>query len=135
MKTYTELIQLETFEDRFKYLSIRDGKVGEDTFGHLRFLNQKFYHSLEWKKFRSGIILRDHGCEMGLEPYEITGLVILHHINPITPDDILNDMDVLMDPENVICVSPRLHNAIHYGDMSVLEPAFHVRQKGDTKLW
>lgn len=134
-KSYSELITLPTFEERFNYLLLNDHAVGEDTFGYNRYLNQKFYHSQEWRRFRRDIILRDYGCEMGLKPYEIHGLIIIHHINPIDKLDIINNVEALMDPENSISVSLRLHNAVHYGDLTVLEPAFYVRQEGDTKLW
>lgn len=135
MKTYSELITLPTFEERFFYLKIDDQYVGDDTFGYARYLNQKFYHSTEWRRFRRDMIIRDYGCEMGLKGYDIKGLIILHHIEPIAKEDILHNIECLMDPENCICVSHRLHNAIHYGDLSVLEPIFYERREGDTKLW
>lgn len=135
MKTYSELITLPTFEERFYYLLLQDHAVGEDTFGHARYLNQKFYHSTEWRRFRRDMIVRDYGCEMALKPYEITGSVILHHLNPLDEEDIINNTEALMNPENTVCVSLRMHNAIHYGDLTVLEPCFYTREKGDTKLW
>ena len=134
MKTYSKLITLPTFEERFNYLLI-GGEVGEDTFGYNRYLNQDFYHSPEWRRFRRDMIIRDNGCEMALEPYNISSLIILHHLEPIEANDILELTSKLMDPDNVVCVSHRLHNAIHYGDLSVLEPIFHVRRPDDTKLW
>lgn len=133
-KTYSELITLNTFEERFRYLLL-DGIVGEETFGSKRYLNQAFYRSNEWKSFRRDMIIRDHGCEMGLIGYDIPGVIILHHINPIEPEDLLNNLDLLLDPENTVCVSLKLHNAIHYKDFSVLEPAFYERVPGDTTLW
>ena len=134
MKTYSKLITLPTFEERFNYLLI-GGEVGADTFGYNRYLNQDFYHSPEWRRFRRDMIIRDQGCEMALPPNEIHSLIILHHLEPIEANDILELTSKLMDPDNVVCVSHRLHNAIHYGDLSVLEPAFHIRRPGDTKLW
>lgn len=134
MKTYSELITLPTFEERFNYLLI-GGEVAADTFGYNRYLNQDFYHSPEWRRFRRDMIIRDQGCEMALPPNEIHSRIILHHLEPIEANDILELTSKLMDPDNVVCVSHRLHNAIHYGDLSVLEPIFHIRQPGDTKLW
>lgn len=134
MKTYSELITLDSIEERFKYLLIGGG-VGQETFGYRRYLNQEFYHSKRWREFRRDIILRDQGCEMGLWPYEIQGLIMIHHIEPVDISDIIYDTDILLNPENVICVSGRMHNAIHYGDFSVLEPLFYERLPGDTKLW
>lgn len=134
MRTYSKLITLPTFEERFRYLLI-GGEIGKDTFGYNRYLNQDFYHSPEWRRFRRDMIVRDNGCEMALEPYNISSRIILHHLEPIEANDILELTSKLMDPDNVVCVSHRLHNAIHYGDLSVLEPAFHIRRQGDTKLW
>lgn len=134
MKTYSKLITLPTFEERFNYLLIND-RVGEDTFGFNRYLNQEFYHSRQWRDFRRDMIVRDNGCEMALEPYTIQSIIILHHLEPIEANDILELTSKLMDPDNVVCVSHRLHNSIHYGDLSVLEPIFHIRRPGDTKLW
>ena len=134
MKTYSKLITLPTFEERFNYLLI-GGEVAQDTFGYNRYLNQDFYHSPEWRRFRRDMIIRDQGCEMALPPNEIHSLIILHHLEPIEANDILELTSKLMDPDNVVCVSHRLHNAIHYGDLSVLEPVFHIRRPGDTKLW
>lgn len=150
IKTYSELIRLSTFEERFAYLKIA-GRVGEDTFGYDRFLNQDFYQSTEWRNFRDRIIVRDGGCDMGLSDYPITDYIrkidsrsniiykariIIHHINPITKDDILCHSDCLFDPENVICVSDRTHKAIHYGDLNTAKPKeFVERSPNDTCPW
>lgn len=150
IKTYSELIRLSTFEDRFNYLKIA-GCVGQDTFGYDRFLNQNFYRSKEWKAFRDQIIVRDNGCDMGLEDYPITDLtyridanskivykvkIIIHHINPLTKNDILNHTNSLFDPENVICVSDKTHKAIHYGSLETAKPAsFLERTPFDTCPW
>ena len=133
--TYKELIQLSTFEDRFEYLRI-GANIGEETFGFNRYLNQSFYHSPEWKRFRREIILRDDGCDLAIKDRPIKGRVILHHLNPISESDIFDHTDVLFDPNNVICVSHDTHNALHYGDISLLAPSsVNERLPGDTKLW
>ena len=135
IKSYSELITIPTFEDRFEYLRL-DGDVGRETFGFDRYLNQQFYTSYEYRKFRRQIILRDRACDLGLEEYPINGLVILHHINPISPDDILGrNVRILLDPENVICVSLRTHNAIHYGDSSSILTGPIERKPNDTCPW
>lgn len=134
-KCYSELITLPTFEERFEYLRL-DGDVGKETFGFDRYLNQQFYNSYEYRKFRRNIIMRDVGCDLGLEEYPINGLIILHHINPISPDDILRrNLKILLDPENVICVGLRTHNAIHYGDSSSLITKPIERKPNDTCPW
>lgn len=134
IKTYKELRQLPTHEERFKYLATMS-TVGESTFGFNRYLNQMFYHSTEWKKFRRDMIIRDKGCDLGIEDRPIKGRVILHHINPISEDDILDGIECLMDPNNVICVSHQTHNAIHYGDYDLVNSDLITRVQGDTKLW
>ncbi len=133
--SYSELITLPTFEERYRYLR-RSGIVGEETFGSHRYLNQKLYTSPEWRSIRNHVIVRDNGCDLGMEGYEIQGGVYIHHINPITMDDILNRTPVLFDTDNLICVSFNTHQAIHYGDES-LSPiiSFAERTPGDTKLW
>ena len=134
MKTYSELIKIPDFFDRLAYLKL-DGKVGEDTFGHLRFLNQSFYRSTEWRKFRNSIILRDNACDLAHADYAmLAGRIIIHHINPITPYDLRNGCGCLMDPENSICVSHNTHLAIHFSDESLI-PQMADRSPGDTKLW
>lgn len=135
IKCYSELIKIPTFEGRFEYLKL-DGIVGEETFGYDRYLNQKFYTSYEYRKFRRDIIVRDMGCDLGVDGYPINGLIILHHINPISPDDIIRrNVKILLDPENAICVGLRTHNAIHYGDSSLLITAPIERKPNDTCPW
>lgn len=119
IKTYSELIQIPSYIERFRYLKL-GGKAGEVTFGNERYLNQKLYKSPEWKSFRNEIITRDMGCDLGVEGYSIYGVIIIHHINPITVKDIIERSPMIFDPENVICVSKITHNAIHYGDESLL---------------
>ena len=134
-KTYSELITMPTFEDRYAYLRLGD-KIGVETFGFDRYLNQKFYSSIEWKTFRRDIIVRDLGCDLGVEGRVIGGVIILHHIVPISVDDIVNRrIEVLLNPENVICVSHNTHEAIHYGDDSLLIKAPIVRTQNDTCPW
>lgn len=137
IRTYTELIQIPTFIERFRYLKL-GGKVGEETFGWERYLNQKFYQSYEWREFRRQIILRDQGCDLGLDGYEFAPgeMVLIHHMNPINTKDIVNQTEFLMDPEYVISVRKKTHDAIHYGDESLImeyEPI--VRRPGDTCPW
>lgn len=134
-KTYSELIKLKTFEERFEYLKL-EGKVGEDTFGWDRYLNQQLYRSKEWKRFRDEMIVRDNGCDLGAEGYETMGRrIILHHLNPITKEDILYKRDCLFDPENVICTTHKTHNAIHYGSSDILPKGPVERAKNDTCPW
>ena len=137
IRTYTELIQLPDFISRYEYLRI-GGKVGEDTFGFDRWLNQDFYTSKEWRKFRREIISRDLGCDLACKdrPFLQGETVIIHHMNPIGKNDILNHTEFLMDPEYVIATSSETHNAIHYGDRSLLkvfEPV--VRKQNDQCPW
>lgn len=134
IKTYSELIRLPTFEERFQYLKL-DGKVGEETFGSRRYLNQEFYHSREWLSFRDSIIIRDDGCDLALEGFNIFGSVLIHHLNPITFEDILNRSHCIFDPENVVCTKKITHDAIHYGDENLLIVSPHERQKNDTCPW
>lgn len=135
-KSYSALITLPTFEERFRYLKL-GGAVGEETFGFDRYLNQVFYSTLEWKNFRRDMIVRDMGCDLGIPDREIPGLIILHHINPISMADIRQrNTQVLLNPENVICVSHNTHNAIHYGDESILTPSTLIERKpNDTCPW
>lgn len=133
--SYSELITLPTFEERYRYLR-KSGIVGEETFGSHRYLNQILYTSPEWRSVRNHVIIRDNGCDLGMEGYEIRDRVYIHHINPITEDDILNRTPALFDMENLICVSFNTHQAIHYGDESLLPIiSFNERTPGDTKLW
>lgn len=134
-RTYSELIILPTFEERFKYLQL-NGAVGRDTFGFDRYLNQYIYQrSQRWKSVRDKIIVRDNGCDLGVEGYSIYGRIIIHHMNPISVEDILSDRDWIFDPEFLICVSHRTHNAIHYGDESLLPQTLIERTKNDTCPW
>ena len=135
LKTYSELCKLQTFKERFEYLQLNDGRVGEDTFGFERYLNQQFYRSREWKRLRDELIIRDNGCDLGVDGYNIYGRVIIHHMNPITKDDILNQTDYLMNPEFLICTTHNTHNAIHYGDESLLILDPIERSKNDTCPW
>lgn len=134
IRTYSELIQLPTFLERFNYLKL-GGVVGKDTFGWDRYLNQKFYRSQEWQSLRNWVIIRDNGCDLGIPGREIQSRVYIHHMNPIGKADLLNMTEYLMNPDFLICVSLDTHNAIHYGDetLLILDPV--VRQPGDTKLW
>ena len=134
IRTYSELIQLPTFEDRFDYLRL-DGVVGKDTFGFDRYLNQQFYRSSEWKRIRNQVIVRDNGCDLGIDDYEIRGRILIHHMNPISIEDLQYMSDLLMNPEYLICVSHRTHNAIHYGDESLIVTAPIERSQNDTCPW
>ena len=134
IRTYSELITIPTFEERFKYLQLK-GSVGKDTFGYDRYLNQLFYQTIEWKRLRRDLIIRDCGCDLGVEGYEIHGRIIIHHMNPITKEDLLDRTDYIMNPEYLICTTHSTHNAIHYGDESLLVTAPIVRSKNDTCPW
>lgn len=134
VKTYKEMSRLETFEERFDYLKL-NGSVGSDTFGFDRWLNQKFYRSKEWKRRRDQIIIRDNGCDLGIPGREIQGKIIIHHINPITVEDICDITEYLMNPDYLVCTSQNTHNAIHYGDANLLPKDPVTRKPGDTKLW
>lgn len=134
IRTYSELITIQTYEERFKYLQL-NGFVGEETFGFDRYLNQNFYRSKEWKRIRDQIIVRDMGCDLGILDREIYGNIIIHHMNPITTDDIYQVSDYLTNPEYLICTTLRTHNAIHYGDESLLITAPIERQPNDTSPW
>ena len=134
IRTYSELILLPTFEERFKYLQL-NGRVGDDTFGFDRYINQKFYRSAEWKRIRDLVIMRDNGCDLALEGYEIYGRILIHHMNPITVKDVELSTEYLMNPEYLICVTHNTHNAIHYGDEKLLMKGPVVRTKNDTCPW
>ena len=134
IKTYSELIKLPTFEERFEYLKL-NGVVSELTFGSERYLNQMFYTSDEWRKLRNEIILRDNGCDLGIEGFDIHSKIFIHHMNPITEEDILQHSKYLIDPEYLICVSMRTHNAIHYGDISQVSSTPIERKPFDTCPW
>ena len=134
IKTYSELITIPTFEERFEYLKL-DGQVGVETFGFNRYLNQAFYKSDEWLSIRDYVITRDNGCDLGMKGYEIYGRILIHHINPITKDDIIQRSRILLDPENLITTVKRTHDAIHYGDSNLLMKAPIERRKNDTCPW
>ena len=134
IRTYQELSRLETFDERYDYLKL-GGQVGEATFGFDRWVNQRFYQSREWKLVRNRVIVRDDGCDLGVPGYEIEVKLLVHHINPLTPDDLEYGESWIFDPEFLITTSKMTHNAIHYGDKSLL-PQPHVERKpGDTRLW
>ena len=133
-RTYSELILLPSFKERFRYLKL-DGVVGKETFGCNRWLNQELYHSAEWKRFKDKILIRDNGCDLGVEGFEIRGAAIIHHLNPISFDDILNRNPCVFDPENAVCTQLRTHNAIHYGDESLLNLNTVERRPNDTCPW
>ena len=134
IRTYSEMIALPTFEERFKYLQL-NGTVAKDTFGFDRYINQNFYRSKEWKRVRDFVILRDNGCDLAAEDYVIHGKIIIHHMNPITVKDISDITDYLMNPEYLISTTHSTHNAIHYGDESLLMMFPTERRKNDTCPW
>lgn len=134
IKTYSELITIPTFEERFEYLQLK-GSVGKDTFGYDRHLNQVLYRSPEWKRLRNQIIIRDGGCDLACEGYDINSKVLIHHLNPITVEDVLARSRKVFDPNNLICVSHNTHNAIHYGDVDLLVTGPIIRTKNDTCPW
>lgn len=134
IKTYSELIALPTFEERYEYLRL-NGRVGKDTFGFDRYLNQNFYRSAEWRRIRDRVIVRDNGCDLAIDDRIIYGKILIHHMNPITDKDLFNLSDILLDPEYLICVSHNTHNAIHYGDGELLVKDPIVRTKNDTCPW
>lgn len=134
IRTYSELIKLKTFKDRFEYLKL-DGIVGEETFGFDRYMNQIFYKSREWTSVRRAVIIRDNGCDLGVEGYEIHGGILIHHMNPINLSDIVHKTDELLNPDYLITTVLSTHNAIHYGDASLL-PALPIeRRANDTCPW
>jgi hypothetical protein len=134
IRTYRDLYKLVTFKERYKYLQL-GGVVGEDTFGFDRFINQTFYKSREWKSIRDFVIIRDNGCDLGVEGYEIHGKILIHHINPISQKDIEMQSEFLLNPEYLISTTHATHNAIHYGDESLLVRAPIERNKNDTCPW
>lgn len=134
IKTYSELITIPTFEERFEYLQLK-GSVGKDTFGYDRHLNQVLYRSPEWKRLRNQIIIRDCGCDLACEGYDIHSKVLIHHLNPITVEDVLARSRKVFDPDNLVCVSHNTHNAIHYGDVDLLVTGPIIRTKNDTCPW
>jgi hypothetical protein len=133
-RSYRELRRIETFEERFRYLMLRGG-VGVSTFGFDRWLNQQFYRSREWKQTREGVIVRDNGCDLGVEGYEIHTQLLVHHMNPMTAEDVAHGDELLFNPDFLITTTHRTHNAIHYGDEDLLPRKYVPRSSGDTKLW
>lgn len=134
IRTYTELSKLNTFKERYEYLRL-DGNVSEETFGFDRMLNQKFYRSAEWKRIRDEVIVRDLGCDLGVEGYDINTKIYIHHMNPITKMDLVDQTEFLLNPEYLICCSFNTHQAIHYGseDLTPQDPV--IRTKNDTCPW
>ena len=134
IRTYTELMQYQTFMERYNYLKL-GGRVGEETFGFDRYLNQQFYKSREWRKIRDEVIIRDGACDLGIPDREIPSRIIIHHMNPITKYDIINQTEFLLNPEYMICTIKRTHDAIHYGDEDLLFNGFVERRPNDTCPW
>lgn len=134
VKSYSELRLINTFEERFDYLSLR-GQVGKETFGFDRWMNQEFYRSVEWRNLRKHVIARDEGCDLGVFGYEIYDRIYIHHMNPMTKQDLLENPEVILDTEFLICVTHLTHNAIHYGDRNLLRKPLVERRPGDTRLW
>lgn len=135
IRTYEELSKIKTFEERYEYLKL-DGSVGEETFGYDRYLNQQFYkYDPDWKNIRDEVIFRDNGCDLGIEGREINGLILVHHMNPITKDDILNRSEYLLNPNYLITTIKSTHDAIHYGSSDLLMKDPVVRSKNDTCPW
>lgn len=134
IRTHSELMKFDSFEDRYDYLKLGGG-VGHSTFGFDRYLNQEFYHSITWKSVRQHVIIRDNGCDLGVDGYEIHAELLIHHINPMTADDLIHGEEWITDPEFLITTTHSTHNAIHYGDRSLLTPPVVERRPGDTKLW
>ena len=134
IRTYFELARFDTFNDRYEYLKL-GGVVGQSTFGFDRWFNQEFYRSREWKSVRDQVIVRDSGCDLGILGYEIHSGLFVHHMNPMTAQDIVHGEEWIIDPNFLITTSHRTHNAIHYGDENLLPREPVVRRAGDTKLW
>jgi len=134
IRTYSELEFFHTFEDRFEYLKL-GGSVGRSTFGFDRWVNQQFYTSWTWKHVRQAVIVRDNGCDLGISGHEIHLEILVHHMNPMTVDDIRNGEDWMTNPEYLITTTKRTHNAIHYGNNLQLPKVVVARKQGDTKLW
>lgn len=136
MKSYSEMMKYDDYKDRFKYLLIGDKIVGDVTFGGSRYLNQILYKSQKWKSLRNKIIIRDYGFDLAHSDYLISGKILIHHINPITKDDIYSQNPIIYDPENLISVAFQTHNAIHYGDLSYIEnKEWKPRTEFDTCPW
>lgn len=133
-RSYSELQCLETFEERYEYLRL-GGRVGHSTFGFDRWLNQQFYATRDWERARNHVITRDLGCDLGVPGYDINHGLLVHHMNPLSRDDIVNREEWILDPEFLITTTLRTHNAIHYGDRSLLPSPFVARYPGDTRMW
>jgi len=133
-RKYSELRRLFTFEERYEYLRL-GGIVGESTFGFDRYINQDFYRSREWRTVRDQVIVRDNGCDLGVDGYDIHGNLLVHHMNPMTADDVVHSEEWILNPEYLITTTQDTHNAIHYGDKTLLKTPFVPRIPGDTKLW
>jgi hypothetical protein len=133
-RTYSELSKLETFEERFRYLQLK-GLLGFVTFGFDRWINQRFYKSREWKQVRDEVIVRDNGCDLGVPGYEIYSGLIVHHMNPLSLEELKHSSDGIIDPDFLICTSLQTHNAIHYSDEAILPRGPIIRKSGDTTLW
>jgi len=134
VRTYSDLTRLGSFEERFEYLKL-GGSVGRETFGYDRYINQRFYRSWEWKNVRDQVIIRDHGCDLGVLGHEINGALLIHHVNPMISDDIVHGEEWILNPEYLVTTTHNTHNAIHYGDFSLIPKPFVPRTPGDTKLW
>lgn len=134
IRSYSELSRFTTFDDRFDYLML-GGSVGQSTFGFDRWINQQFYTSREWKHVRNDVIVRDNGCDLGVRGHEIQGNVLVHHVNPMDSDDLIHGEEWILNPEFLVTTTHSTHNAIHYGDRSLLPRPLVERQPGDTKLW
>lgn len=134
IRTYSELRRFSTLRARYNYLALR-GVVGESTFGFDRYINQMFYQSAQWRQIRHEVIVRDEGCDLGIEGYEIHSRLVIHHLNPMKRIDITSGGSGILDPEFLITTTHQTHNAIHYGDEKLLPRLLAVRRPGDTKLW
>lgn len=134
IRSYSEMKQFDTLEDRFEYLALRSS-VGLATFGFDRWLNQQFYSSRAWKQARQRVVVRDNGCDLGVDGYDIHSRIIIHHMNPIDAEQLAQGDESVLDPEFLICTTHNTHNAIHYGDRNLLPKQLVERRMGDTKLW
>lgn len=133
-KSYAEMATFQSFQERYDYLKL-GGRVGFETFGPARYINQRFYTSTLWKNVRNQVVVRDEGCDLGVPGRDIRDRIYIHHINPLTVEAIQNGDYSLIDPENLVCVTHHTHNALHYGDEKMFEVGFSDRRPGDTKLW
>lgn len=133
-RSYAAVRRLKTFEERYAYLQLK-GQVGRNTFGYDRYLNQNFYRSSEWKRIRRDVIVRDNGCDLGIEGREIRDRILIHHMNPMTVEDVIHSEAYILDPQYLITTSHSTHNAIHYGDDTLLQVQYNPRRPGDTTLW